>query len=239
MPLELFSFILSKVQVLIVSSDPHVKKLPGGRALFGGAISTPQIQAEWYRNEYDFPTWNVVVGKYESVWDEGFHFFISSTVKLQIIVIISFVFDEYLVQERFHDLDSVEIRTVIKYFNLKGLSTTTLTIRWRVDWGTQFFISNVAECMSCCYKNVGVQAMNKLKYCLLRTCWMKSRRRRSCLGSGCYVSSVLTKKCCWYEFQVRLQHFEREKRKQLNLKLCREQNINLNSVAKLVLLHRR
>lgn len=50
----------SRFQILIVSSLEQVMKLPSGIAPIesgpAGYISTPQIQAEWYRNEWDLPT---------------------------------------------------------------------------------------------------------------------------------------------------------------------------------------
>lgn len=50
----------SRFQTLIVSSLEQVMKLPAGMAPMqsgpAGYISTPQMQAEWYRNECDLPT---------------------------------------------------------------------------------------------------------------------------------------------------------------------------------------
>ena len=51
-----------RFQILIVSSELHVTKEPGGKtgfepsSWFGGYISRPQMQAEWKMNECDLPT---------------------------------------------------------------------------------------------------------------------------------------------------------------------------------------
>lgn len=47
----------------MVSSEEQVMKEPGGSRPFtpspgGGYVSTPQIQAEWYKYEWDLPTCN-------------------------------------------------------------------------------------------------------------------------------------------------------------------------------------
>ena len=45
---------------LMVSSEEHVMKEPGGRRPFlpsdAGKDSTPQMHDEWYRYEWDLPT---------------------------------------------------------------------------------------------------------------------------------------------------------------------------------------
>lgn len=52
---------LSRFQTRMVSSLEQVRNEPKGMSAFftpSGYISTPQMQAEWYRNEWVFPTCN-------------------------------------------------------------------------------------------------------------------------------------------------------------------------------------
>ena len=64
--------LLFKFQIRIVSSELHVIMEPGGKtdfcpSLVKGYISSPQIHAEWNKNEWDFPTYKNDIHRYMKV----------------------------------------------------------------------------------------------------------------------------------------------------------------------------